>query len=165
MLSTGFELTPAMREQLTEGDYDVLVKDSLNYADAADDHRRGLGIGVPAGALYSTVGDLAKLVALEMGFGPRQRVASRDAQAEGNCSGDVIPGTGLRLWTRVPGSTLGRHSCRRPPGNLSGYTSQIIYVTKRKYGVIVLRSAAGGQADAHRLAGRAYRKLRSMLPN
>jgi hypothetical protein len=49
-------------------------------------------------------------------------------------------------------------------GNLSDYTSQVYYETQRKYGEIVLRSAAGGHADAHRLAGRAHSKLRSTLP-
>jgi CubicO group peptidase (beta-lactamase class C family) len=49
-------------------------------------------------------------------------------------------------------------------GNLAGYTSHVYYNTQRKFGVIVLRSAAGGEADASRLAGRAYLKLRSMLP-
>jgi hypothetical protein len=38
-----------------------------------------------------------------------------------------------------------------------------VYDPERQYGVIVLRSAAGGHADAHRLAGRAFRKLRTTL--
>ena len=49
-------------------------------------------------------------------------------------------------------------------GNLAGYTSMLLYDAERGYGVIVLRSAAGGEADAGRLAGRAFRKLRSTLP-
>jgi CubicO group peptidase (beta-lactamase class C family) len=68
MTSTNFELTPAMRQHLAEGvDYDELYKDTLNYADAAQNHRTGLGLSVPSGGLYSTVGDLAKLVALRSG--------------------------------------------------------------------------------------------------
>jgi len=47
-------------------------------------------------------------------------------------------------------------------GNLSGYTSQIYYDRSRAFGVIVLRSAGGGNADASRLAGRAFRKLVSL---
>ena len=49
-------------------------------------------------------------------------------------------------------------------GNLAGYTSQLLYNPQRGFGVIVLRSAAGGEADAGRLAVRAFRKLRSTLP-
>ena len=45
-------------------------------------------------------------------------------------------------------------------GNLAGYTSMILYDPQRKYAVIVLRSAGGGEADAGRLAGRVYRRIR-----
>ena len=38
-------------------------------------------------------------------------------------------------------------------------------LTRRGFGVIVLRSAAGGEADAGRLAVLALRKLRSTLSN
>jgi CubicO group peptidase (beta-lactamase class C family) len=165
MSSTAFELTPAMREKLTEGvDYDVLVKDSLNYSDAAEDHRRGLGIGVPAGALYSTVGDLAKLLALQIGFGPdsvlRQDMLKLRESVPVTSFPSLAFGYGLGFQAaRWADTVAAGHS-----GNLSGYTSQMYYDTQRKYGVIVLRSAAGGEADASRLAGRAYRKLRSTLP-
>lgn len=71
MTSTDFVLSAAMRPLLATGvDYDTLVKDSLNYEDAANSHLTGPGLGVPSGALYSTVGDLAKLVSLELGLGP-----------------------------------------------------------------------------------------------
>lgn len=60
-----------MRQQLVEGvDYDELYKDALNYADAAQNHRTALGLSVPSGGLYSTVRDLANLLALQVGFGP-----------------------------------------------------------------------------------------------
>lgn len=49
-------------------------------------------------------------------------------------------------------------------GNLTGCTSMILYNTERKFGVIVLRSAAGGNADAGRLAGRVFRKITAVLP-
>lgn len=40
----------------------------------------------------------------------------------------------------------------------------VLYDRKRAFGVIVLRSAAGGKADAGRLAIRAFRRLRATLP-
>jgi hypothetical protein len=48
-------------------------------------------------------------------------------------------------------------------GNLAGYTSMLLYDSERGFGVIVLRRAAGGKADAGRLAGRVFRSLRSAL--
>jgi D-alanyl-D-alanine carboxypeptidase len=143
-------------------DYDVLVKDSLNYDDAADSHRNGVGLGVAVGALYSTVGDLAKLVSLELGFGP-DSVLSAAASARRDAvplaaDPTIVYGYGLGTQTnRWSDTTATGHS-----GNVSGYTSQIYYDRARGYGVIVLRSAGGGQADASRLAGRAFRKLVSL---
>src|SRR6185503_6428684 len=160
MTSTDYVLSAAMQSRLTTGvDYDVLVKDSLNYDDAADSHRNGVGLGVAVGALYSTVGDLAKLVSLELGFGPDSvlsaaALARRDAVPLA-ADPTIVYGYGLGTQTnRWSDTTATGHS-----GNVSGYTSQIYYDRARGYGVIVLRSAGGGQADASRLAGRAFRKL------
>ena len=163
MTSTDFALSEAMRTRLATGvDYDVLVKDSLNYEDAAASHRTGPGLSVPNGGLYSTVGDLARLVSLELGFGP-DSVLSAGALAMRN----AVPVTAhpSLYWGYALGQQVQRwgdtvavgHS-----GNTSGYTSQVWYDASRAFGVIVLRSAGGGQADAHRLAARAFLKLVSL---
>jgi hypothetical protein len=52
----------------------------------------------------------------------------------------------------------------RRSGNTSGYAAQVAYDLARNYGVIVLRSAGGGEADAGRLALRAFSKLRAGIP-
>ena len=163
MTSTDFVLSEAMRPRLAAGvDYDVLYKDTLNYEDAAGDHRMGLGLSVPSGALYSTVGDLAILVSLELGFGP-DSVLSAGAIAMRNAvpvasNPPLFFGYGLgEQVSRWADTTAVGHS-----GNLAGYTSQVVYDASRAFGVIVLRSAGGGHADASRLAGRAFRKLVSL---
>jgi len=163
MTSTDFALSAAMRTRLATGvDYDVLVKDTLNYEDAAADHRTGLGLSVPAGGLYSTVEDLARLVSLELGFGP-DSVLSAGASAMRNAvpvAADASFYWGYSLGQQVvrwSDTTATGHS-----GNLAGYTSQMYYDRSRGFGVIVLRSAGGGHADAHRMAGRAFRKLVSL---
>ena len=163
MTSTDFVLSSAMRSRLATGvDYDELYKDTLNYEDAAEDNRMGLGRGVPNGGLYSTVGDLAKLVSLELGFGP-DSVLSVSASA----MRDAVPVAANP--TIVFGYSLGQQvvrwadtSATGHSGNQSGYTSQIYYNRSRAFGVIVLRSAGGGNADAGRLGGRAFRKLVSL---
>ena len=163
MTSTDFVLSPGMQAHLTVGvDYDVLVKDSLNYDDAAEGNRNGLGVGVPSGSLYTTVSDLAKLVSLELGFGPDSVVSTaalrqRDAIAVTATSAlDFGYGMGTQV-ARWSDTTAVGHSA-----NTSGYTAQVFYDAARGFGVIVLRSAGGGEADASRLAGRAFRKLLSL---
>jgi CubicO group peptidase (beta-lactamase class C family) len=163
MASTDFVLSSAMRARLAVGvDYDVLYKDTLNYEDAAADHRNGPGLGVPSGGLYATVGDVAKLVSLQLGFGP-DSVLSLAALRQRN----GIPVTsfptldfGYGLGTQV--ARWGDTTAVGHSGNTAGYTSQIYYDIAGRFGVIVLRSAAGGRSDAHRLAGSAFRKLRSL---
>jgi CubicO group peptidase (beta-lactamase class C family) len=163
MTSTDFVLSAEMLPRLATGvDYDVLVKDTLNYDDAAASHRNGPGMSVPNGGLYSTVGDLARLVSLELGFGP-DSVLSAGALAMRNgvpvtAHPSLYWGYAFGQQTQRWGDTVGvGHS-----GNTSGYTSQVWYDVPRAFGVIVLRSAGGGHADAHRLAGRAFLKLVSL---
>ena len=161
MESTGFVLTPSLAKRLATGvDFDVLVKGNLNYADAASDHITGMGRGTPPGGLYSTVGDLAKLLSLEIGFGPDSVLAPEilklreDVPVAANTSLSYGYGLGFQAYRWADTVAVG-HS-----GNVSGYTSMVLYDTRRKYGVIVLRSAGGGEADAERLAGRVFRRLR-----
>jgi len=164
MTATDFELTPLLRTRLATGvDFDVLYKDTLNYGDAALDNQNGLGIGLGSGGAYSTVGDVAKLVSLQLGFGPdsvvtRQTLSLRDQiPVAGNMTLDYGYGLGVQVWRWADTVATG-HS-----GNLAGYTSMVVYDRQRGFGVIVLRSAAGGEGDAGRLGVRAFRKLLSML--
>ncbi|HEX8316765.1 serine hydrolase domain-containing protein [Longimicrobium sp.] len=165
MRSSGFALTPALEQALAVGvDWDELYRDTLNYEDAATDHRSGVGFRVPGGGLYSTVGDLARLVALQIGHGPagvlgpgalalRQRVPVASSSAL-----DYGYGLGTQVY-RWGDTTAVGHS-----GNLAGYTAQVLYDPALKFGVIVLRSAAGGEASAGRLAGRMFRMVRRTGP-
>jgi D-alanyl-D-alanine carboxypeptidase len=160
MSSTAFELTPALAARVATGvDWDNGV---LNYGDAAQENRDGLGFRVPGGGLYSTVGDLAKLVSLELGFGPDSVLRRETLKIRDNVPVASYPslayGYGLGYQAMRWGDTVAvGHS-----GNLAGYTSMVLYDPQRHFGVIVLRSAGGGEADAGRLAGRILRKLRAM---
>lgn len=161
MSSTAFELSPGLADRLATGmDWDELLPVSLNYRDAAEEHRSGLGFRVPGGGLYSTVGDLAKLVSLELGFGPDSVLRLETLKIRDNVLVAAYPsldyGYGLGYQAMRWGDTVATgHS-----GNLAGYTSMVLYDTERKFGVIVVRSAGGGEADAGRLAGRVFRGLR-----
>jgi CubicO group peptidase (beta-lactamase class C family) len=164
MRSTDFALTPGMRDALAQGvDYDVLYKDTLNYEDAARNHER-TGWGVPAGELYSTVGDMAKLVSFQLGFGPdtvlRPATIARRNAVPIMSQPALAFGYGLGVQVNRWGDTTeAGHS-----GNTAGYTAQTAYDLTRNYGVVVLRSAGGGHADAGLLALRAFSKLRAFIP-
>ena len=163
MSSSDYVLSPDMRARLATGvDWDVLYKDTLNYEDAANGHRDGFGVGVPAGGLYATVGDVAKLVALELGFAPDSVMSLPALRQRNGIPVTSFPGLefgyglGIQVARWADTTAIG-HS-----GNVSGYTSQVFYDIPRGFGVVVLRSAGGGEADASRLAGRVFRKLMSL---
>jgi len=143
-------------------DWDTLVPGNLNYADAAAVNQEGPG--GPAGGAYSTVVDLAKLVSFELGYGPDSVLRPETLQLRDSVPVTSFPslefgyGLGIQVWRLGRDVVAVGHS-----GNTSGYTSQVFYDTIRKFGVIVLRSAGGGKADASNLAARAVVKLRSTI--
>lgn len=165
MSSTDFELTPSLRDRLATGvDWDTLVPGNLNFADADMDHRNGLGLSVPSGGAYSTVGDLAKLVSLQLGYGPDSVLRRETLQVRDKVPVAASPSLDYGYGLGYQAMRWGDIVAVGQSGNLSGYTSMVLYDPTRGFGVIVLRSAAGGQADAGRLAVLALRELRSTLP-
>ena len=164
MRSTDFALTADMRDALAQGvDYDVLYKDTLNYEDAARGHEER-GYGVPAGGLYSTVGDVAKLVSFELGFGPDTVLRAATIARRNAVPIASQPALAFGYGLGVQVSRWGDTTAVGHSGNTSGYTAQVAYDLARNYGVVVLRSAGGGDADAGRLALRAFSKLRASIP-
>jgi CubicO group peptidase (beta-lactamase class C family) len=67
MTHTVFESTEAMRRNLAKG---YACSGGVVDAVVPEREQSGRGYKVPNGALYSTVDDLSKFVAFEMGFGP-----------------------------------------------------------------------------------------------
>lgn len=166
MSSTDFELNPTLRERLATGvDWDELYRDTLNFGDAALDHRMGLGLSLPSGGAYSTVQDLAKLISLQLGFGPDSVLRKETLELRDKVLVAASPALGYGYGLGYQALRWGDTVAVGHSGNLAGYTSMVLYDRERAFGVIVLRSAAGGHADAGRLAGRAFRKLRSRLPD
>lgn len=157
---TSFDLTDDMRSNLAVGvDWD---NGKLVYSDAAGEHVTGMGYRVPSGGLYSTVEDLAKFISLELGFGPEAVLKRATLEARDNIPVASYPsldyGYGVGLQAMRWGDTVAvGHS-----GNLAGYTSMVLYDRAAKFGVIVLRSAGGGEADAGRLGGRLFRLVYRM---
>lgn len=67
--STAFEPTPAMKEALAKG-YFVGTGGRVDATLSVRELEFGRGYKMANGALFSTVGDLAKFLAFEMGLGP-----------------------------------------------------------------------------------------------
>ena len=140
MTHTDFVPSPTVRASLAKG-YDVR-NGKPNGEQAAREHD-GRGFKVPNGALYTTVGDLAKFVSLWLGEGPEtvlKRATISDALSRATSSGPPAGdyGVGFMIYRR------GNHVFYGHGGSVAGYRAQMTYHPASKTGVIVLRNVGGG---------------------
>lgn len=152
MTHSAFEPNPAIAPLIAKG-YE-LRNGALDGAAPEREHQ-GRGYKVPNGALYTTVGDLAKFVSFELGHGPAS-VLSAKARADNYSR--VMSATG----TLDSGYGIGFQATRRGPlvvlghgGSVAGYNAAAEFHLPSQTGVIVLRNVAGGAVAVPRIAAQA----------
>ena len=151
MNRTRFELDSTIASDVATG-YEVHADGVLDDHTAAQEARDGRGYKVPNGAIFTTVDDLARFVALELGQGPESVVprAMLDEAFGGLVATDRSMesgyGLGFMAMSRDGYSYLGHG------GSVAGYRAAMYYDRPRKLGVIVLRNVGGGKQNADRLA-------------
>jgi CubicO group peptidase (beta-lactamase class C family) len=151
MERTRFEVDPTIAPDLAVG-YEVNGDGTLDDRTAAQEARDGRGYKVPNGAIFTTVDDLARFVALQLGRGPDSVLARSmlDDASGGLVATDRFLQTGYGLgfmaMSRDGYSYLG-HS-----GSVAGYRAAMYYDPGMKLGVVVFRNVVGGKQDPDRLA-------------
>lgn len=157
MTHTAFEPNATIQPHLTVG-YAVDRSGNVS-AEASTREHAGRGYKVPNGAMYTTVDDLARFVAFELGAGPEAvlgRTALDDNYSRVNSSnGDLTSayGVGFQLSRRGDQVFVGHG------GSVAGYTAQAWLHRPSKIGVIALRNAGGGKFDLSELTFRALAEL------
>jgi CubicO group peptidase (beta-lactamase class C family) len=157
MTSTAFEPNAAIQPALAKG-Y-AIGRDGGVTFDAPQREHAGRGYKVPNGALYTTIGDLARFVAFELGEGPEsvlKRSALAETQARVYSSGAQLAGgygIGFQLTRR------GEHVFLGHGGSVAGYIAAAWIHLPSKAGLIVLRNAGGGKFDLPGLTFRAMTEL------
>jgi CubicO group peptidase (beta-lactamase class C family) len=147
MTHTRFEIDSAIAGDVARG-Y-VVAEDGGAVSDTlpAREARTGRGYKVPNGALFTTIDDLARFVAFELGRGPeavlphsRLDIAFGGIVASG---ADMGVGYGLGFMAMRRGDfTWTGHS-----GAVAGYTAAMYYDRARQIGLIMLRNATGGKSS------------------
>jgi CubicO group peptidase (beta-lactamase class C family) len=155
MERTRFEIDPSIDPSI-ESDlavgYQVRDDGTLDDQTAAEEAREGRGYKVPNGAIFTTVDDLARFVAFELGHGPDSVLARPilDEAFGGLVATDAFLQTGYGLgfmaMRRDDYSFLG-HS-----GSVAGYRAAMYYDRHYHLGVVVFRNVVGGKQDPNRLA-------------
>jgi CubicO group peptidase (beta-lactamase class C family) len=141
MKHTAFEQNAEIMKTLAKG-Y-ILKNGAADGEPSARELRTGRGYKIPNGALFTTVGDLAKFVSFEMGDGPEailsksilQDNLTRVYSADGNFSSGY--GVGFMLF-RQGDMTVAGHG-----GSVAGYVAGGYFNPASHIGIIFLRNAAG----------------------
>ena len=120
------------------------------------------GKNVPAGSLYSTVGDLTRFMAFELGAGPSSIL--KKETLDDSFSALVAADTDLNHGDGIGGFS----ALRLMPSNfvavghlgaLTGYSAGVIFDRPSRTGVIMLSNVTNGKADYQELAQRVLAML------
>jgi CubicO group peptidase (beta-lactamase class C family) len=162
MGNTAFEPNPAIQSKIAKG-YEVDRTGSISFDDPQREHA-GRGYKVPNGAIYTTVDDLARFVALELGEGPDTVLDKKALEANfarvNSSNGNLTSGYGIGFQA----TRRGAHVFIGHGGSVAGYTAQAWVHRPSKTGVIVLRNAGGGRFDLSGLVFGALAELVSASP-
>ena len=141
MTQTAFEPNPEIQGHLAIG---YGVTDGVIDPDTPAREHAGRGYKVPNGAMYTTVGDLAKFLAFQLGHGP-DNVLARETVADNftrvnSANGDLSTGYGVGFQAiRRDGFVTYGHG-----GSVAGYRAAAFIARDSQVGVIVLRNVGGG---------------------
>jgi len=131
----------------------------VDTAEAEREHQ-GRGYKVPNGAIYTTVGDMARFVAFEMGAEAPQvlKKESLDESFErlvtANAGFTRGYGTGFQVL-RLGDSVVYGHN-----GGVAGYQAEAFFDRKSRTGVVILKSSVGGPFDTSPLLRAVFEKVK-----
>jgi len=157
MTTSAFEPSPTIWEHLSKG-YEI-ARDGKVDSVAPQREHDGRGYKVPNGAMYTTVGDLARFVSFELGD-TSANLLKKETQddnykrvnsSDGNLSFGY--GVGFMLNRRGERIFLGHG------GSVAGYRAEAYVNRESQTGVIILRNAGGGKFD---LSGLCFKSLEEL---
>jgi CubicO group peptidase (beta-lactamase class C family) len=161
MTHTAFEPNEKIKPHLAKG-YGV-QRDRVD-AETPEREHQGRGYKVPNGAMYTTVGDLARFLAFELGHGPesvlKKKTLEENFKRVNSASGDLTSGYGIGFQVERRGSLIAYgHG-----GSVAGYLAGALVNRDSGVGIIVLRNVSGGSFNIHGLAVRALETLAASRP-
>jgi CubicO group peptidase (beta-lactamase class C family) len=156
MTHSAFEPTSGIRAKLAVG---YAVTSGKPDTAAPQREHEGRGYKVPNGAIYSTVDDLARFVAFELGGGPDtvlpQGSLASNFRRVTVVNGDLKSGYGIGFMVFRQGDLVFRgHS-----GAVAGYQAEAYVESRSQLGIIILRNVSGGKFHVGRLALQALEQV------
>jgi D-alanyl-D-alanine carboxypeptidase len=156
MNHTAFEPNEKIKPHLAKG-YGV-QRDRVD-AETPEREHQGRGYKVPNGAMYTTVGDLARFLAFELGPGPasvlKKETLVDNFNRVNSASGNLTQGYGIGFAAERHGSLVAYGHW----GSVAGYVAGAFVDRSSGVGVIVLRNVYGGQFNISGLVMRSLETL------
>jgi CubicO group peptidase (beta-lactamase class C family) len=152
MTHSAFDRNPAMLPHLSKG-YQVTGPSSIDSETAQKEHETGRGYKVPNGAIYTTVGDLARFASFLLGEGPEsvlKHSSLQRFQTQSIVPADVALTSGYGIGFSVDrrdGYVAFGHG-----GSVAGYTAMLLINRAKGVGVVAL---SNGAANPSAIAQRA----------
>ena len=156
MTHSAFDRNPAMMPHLSKG-YQVTGPNSVDAETAQKEHETGRGYKVPNGAIYTTIGDLARFASFLLGEGPEtvlKRSSLQRFQSQTIVPADVALNAGYGIGFSVDrrdGYVAFGHG-----GAVAGYTAMLLLNRAKGMGVVAL---SNGAANPTAIAQRALDAL------
>jgi CubicO group peptidase (beta-lactamase class C family) len=141
MTHSAFEQNDEIMRTLAKG---YIIHDGVaDPKPSATELRNGRGYKIPNGALFTTVGDLAKFVSFEMGDGPesvlKKSILADNRSRVYSARGDLTSGYGIGFMLSRQGDLISvGHG-----GSVAGYVAGAYFNPPTHTGIIFLRNAAG----------------------
>ena len=160
MTHTSLVLTPEVQSHLAKG-FQMNLVGSLSSAESDLENRTGRGYKVPNGAIYTTVGDMAKFASFLMGKGPADVLAPSGLLRYQNqyvvpTGEPAVGGYGLGIMF----IREGRYIAAGHNGAVNGFSAALYMNREAGVAVMVLSSAIGkGAVNVDELALRALDAL------
>jgi CubicO group peptidase (beta-lactamase class C family) len=162
MTHTAFEPNPQIQSNIAKG-YDVGPDGKIDANTPAQEHQ-GRGYKVPNGAIYTTIGDLARFVELELGGGPDSVISMQslaDNLTRTNSSVDDL-GSGYGIGVGV--ARRGDFVFYGHNGSVVGYTAVAFFERHSKTGIVVLRNVSGGKFNIDVLGEQTLEEIAKAKP-
>jgi CubicO group peptidase (beta-lactamase class C family) len=156
MTHSALEWSPELATRLAKG-YDVMGPGKVDSETAQRENENGRGYKVPNGAIYTTVGDLAKFASFEMGQGPDEvlKKTSLDRfQRQTMVPGDIGLTTGYGMGFEV--DRMENYVSFGHSGAVAGYNAMLLMNRLKGLGVVVL---SNGAANSSAIAAQALNIL------
>ena len=141
MTHSAFEQNDEILKTLTKG---YIIRDGVaDPKPSATELETGRGYKIPNGALFTTVGDLARFVSFEMGDGPesvlKKSILADNLTRVSSSDGALSFGYGVGFMLYRQGDlVVAGHG-----GSVAGYVAGAYYNPPSHTGIIFLRNAAG----------------------